>query len=60
MILSAFLASLQMSQGPEGRGRRSEIKMKREGKENEREMKVGGVWEKKSAGSFKIHRGDEI
>lgn len=30
VILSAFLASLQMSQGPGGRGRQSEIKMKRE------------------------------
>lgn len=37
VILSAFLASLQMSQGPGGRGRQSEIKMKREeGREWER------------------------
>lgn len=40
MIVSVFLASLQMSRGPAGKGRRSEIKMKR-GEETEWERNEG-------------------
>lgn len=57
VILSAFLASLQMSRGPERRGRQSEIKIKGERRiENEREMKVGGVWAKHQRKGWKVSR----
>lgn len=57
MILSAFLASLQMSRGPWRRGRQSEIKIKGERRiENEREMKVGGVWAKHQRKGGKVSR----
>lgn len=57
VILSAFLASLQMSRGPGRRGRQSEIKIKGERRiENEREMKVGGVWAKHQRKGGKVSR----